>query len=50
MSETRISRISNEAKERVKKIVKYHYGLIPKDSDIAWIDKMLRNNYAVLHE
>ncbi|MBN2186709.1 MAG: hypothetical protein JW732_04575 [Dehalococcoidia bacterium] len=50
MSETRISQISDEAKERVKKIVKYHYGFTPKDTDIEWIDKMLRNNYAVLHE
>ena len=50
MSETKVSPISGEAKERVKNIVKYHYGFTPKDSDIEWVDKMLRNNYAVLHE
>lgn len=37
-------------KQRVKSIVKFHYGFTPKESDIKWIDKMLRNNYVVLHE
>lgn len=50
MSETRISQISDEAKERVKRIVKCHYGFTPKDNDIEWIDKMLANNYGFLHE
>lgn len=50
MSETRMSRISDETKDRIKNIVKYHYGFTPKDSDIEWIDKMLTNNYGFLHE
>ena len=50
MNETRIPRISDETKERIRDIVKYHYGFTPKDDDIEGIDRMLRNNYAVLHE
>lgn len=50
MNETRIPYISDEMRERVKDIVKYHYGFAPKDEDIGWIDRMLRNNYAVLHD
>lgn len=50
MKETRIPYISDEMKERIKDIVKYHYGFTPKDEDIGWIDRMLRNNYAALHD
>lgn len=50
MNETRIPRISDEMNERIKSIVEYHYGFTPKDDDIDWIDRMLRNNYAVLHD
>jgi hypothetical protein len=50
MNETRIPRTSDEMKERIKGIVKYHYGFTPKDDDINWIDRMLRNNYAALHD
>ena len=50
MSETRTSQISDEVKERIKNIVKYHYVFTPKDSDIEWIDKMLTNNHGFLHE
>jgi len=50
MNETRIPQTSNEMKERIKDIVKYHYGFIPNDDDIEWIDRMLRNNYAALHD
>lgn len=35
---------------RIKNIVEYHYGFVPKEADIEWIDRMYRNNYAVLHE
>lgn len=35
---------------RIKKIIEYHYGFVPKEADIEWIDRMLRNNYVVLHE
>lgn len=45
-----VPQISDEVKQRVKSIVKFHYGFIPKEADIEWIDRMLRNNYAVLHE
>lgn len=50
MSETRTSQISGEARERVKDIVGYHYGFMPKDDDIERIDGMLRNDYVVSHE
>lgn len=50
MSETRIPQISDEARERVKDIVKYHYGFTPKDDDIDRIDRMLRNDYVVSHQ
>lgn len=50
MSETRIPQISDAARERVKDIVKYHYEFTPKDDDIEWIDKMLRNDYVVSHD
>lgn len=50
MNETRIPEISDAMKERIKDIVKYHYGFAPKDDDIAWIDEMLRNNYSALHD
>lgn len=50
MSEAIISQISNEARERVKNIVENHYGFTPKDDDIDWIDRMLRNDYVVSHE
>lgn len=50
MNEIRIPRTSDEMKERIKNIVKYHYGFAPKDDDIEPIDTMLRNNYATLHD
>lgn len=50
MNETRIPQISDEMKKRIKNIVKYHYGFTPKDDDLEWIDRMLRNNYATLHD
>ena len=50
MNEIRIPQISDEMKKRIKKIVRYHYGLTPKDDDIERIDKGLRNNYATLHD
>ncbi|MCZ7393392.1 MAG: hypothetical protein ABOK23_07935 [Candidatus Methanoperedens sp.] len=50
MNETRIPQISDEMKRRIKNIVKYHYGFTPKDNDLEWIDRMLRNNYATLHD
>jgi len=42
--------LSSSRRERIKKIVRFHYGIDAKDSDIAWIDKMLRNNYSILHD
>jgi hypothetical protein len=50
MNETRIPQISDEMKKRIKKIVKYYHGFTPKDNDIEWIDRMLRKNYATLHD
>jgi len=48
--ETIIPQISDAAKEKIKRIVKYHYGFEPKDKDIKWIDETIRNHYSVLHE
>lgn len=48
--ETTVPQLSDEMKKRIKRTVKFHYGFEPKDKDIEWIDKMLRNNYSVLHE
>ncbi len=48
--ETIIPQLSNEMRKRIKKIVEFHYGFRPKNKDINWIDKMLRNNYSVLHD
>ena len=42
--------LSSSRRERIKKIVRFHYGIDSKDSDIDWIDRMLRNNYSVLHD
>ena len=35
---------------RIKKIVEFHYGFVPNEQDILWIDQMLRGQYEVLHE
>lgn len=35
---------------RIKKIVESHYGFVPNEQDILWIDQMLRGQYEVLHE
>ncbi len=50
MNETILPRLSKEIKEQIKKIVKYHYGFDPKESDIERIDNALRNNYIALHD
>ena len=50
IEKTVISPLSSSRKERIKKIVRFHYDIAPKDSDINWIDRMLRNNYSVLHD
>jgi hypothetical protein len=36
-------------KKKIKKIVKFYYGIDANDYDINWIDKMLRNHYLVFH-
>lgn len=38
------------AKQRIKGVVKYHFGFDPEESDIEWIDKMLSNSYGAMHE
>ena len=48
--ETVIPPLSSSRIERIKKIVRFHYGIDAKEGDIAWIDSMLRNNYSVLHD
>jgi len=48
--ETIIPQISDEDKERIKKIVRHHYGFEPKNKDIKWIDEVIRNHDSVLHE
>ena len=50
MDETKIPQISEKMKKRIKKIVRFHHGFTPKDSDIERVDRMLRCNYAVLHD
>lgn len=35
---------------RIKKIVESHYGFVPDEQDILWIDEMLRGGYGTLHE
>ena len=50
IKETIITQLSKDSKDRIKKIVKYHYGFEPKDKDINWIDEMFRNHYLVLHD
>jgi len=35
---------------RIKKIVEFHYGFVPNEQDILWIDQMLRGQYSVLHD
>lgn len=50
MNDTRMSQISYKTKKRIKNIVEYHYGFTPEDTDIEWIDRMLKKNHAFLHE
>jgi hypothetical protein len=50
MENTVIPPLSNLQREKIKKIVKFHYGIDADDRDIDLIDKGLRNNYLVLHE
>ena len=50
MSDTVVPPLSTESKQRIKSIVNIHHGFGPQDSDIAWIDDVLRNHYIVLHD
>jgi hypothetical protein len=50
MNETTIPQLSDEAKRRIKRIVNYHYGFMPAEEDLLWIDRALRNRYVVLHD
>ncbi len=50
MDEIRIPQLSDEIKRRIKEIVSYHYGFVPADHDLQWIDEVLKNQYVVLHE
>lgn len=50
IEKTIIPPISSSMRERIKKIVRSHYGIDANDSDIDWIDSMKRNNYLVLHD
>jgi len=49
MEDTVIPPLSASQRKKIKEVVKFHYGIDAKDYDINWIDKMLRNNYLVLH-
>lgn len=50
MDITAIPTLSTSQRKRIKEVVKFHYGIDAEDYDIDWIDKMLRNNYLVLHD
>jgi hypothetical protein len=50
MDKSRIPELCGEAKKRIKRIVSDHYGFVPADDDLRWIDQMLRNHCLVLHE
>ena len=50
MPNTVVPPLSTGSKQRIKSIVKSHYGFGPQDSDIAWIDDIVRNHYIVLHD
>lgn len=50
MKNTVIPPLSISERERIKSIVKFHYGFDADDHDIDWIDKGLRNQYSVLHD
>jgi len=50
MEEIKIPQLSDEMTGRIKKTVSYHYGFVPADYDLQWIDKVLKNQYVVLHE
>lgn len=50
MPDTVVPQLSTESNQRIKTIVKLHYGFCPQDSDIARIDDVVRNHYIVLHD
>lgn len=50
MGDIRIGELCDEIKGRIKGAVSYHYGFVPRDHDLEWIDGVLRNQYVVLHE
>jgi len=51
-SKTIITELSNERKNRIQKIMKYHYGFEPENEDIDRIDGILRsvNTQSTLHD
>ena len=36
--------------ERIKKIIEFNHGFVPDEQDILRVDRMLRNQYGVLHD
>jgi len=50
MENTIIRPLSTSQREKIREIVKFHYGIDAEDYDIDWIDKMLRSHYSALHD